>query len=189
MKASIGKIYILRNSAFKDRLVKIGLTTRLSEERAIELSKPTGVPNEFEVLYEEDVIDCKLAEKLIHDKLIKYRHNSRREFFDIPLKMAVKTVFETCQKVNTAYNSKYRARLAIAINHEILNKQNLEVIRDLLSEYPGDEVDVHLIILHVTSKTTLSLPPKNRIMLSAEMLNKLKQLKFISDIILTKGSA
>ena len=189
MKANIGKVYILRNPSFKDRLVKIGLTSKLSEERAMELSKPTGVPNEFEVLYEEDVIDCKLAEKLIHDKLNSYRHNSRREFFDIPLKYAVKTVFETCQKVNNTYHGQYRARLAIAIDNETLSKQNLEILRDTLSEYSGDEVDIYLILLHVSCKTTMSLPPNNRTKLSAELLNKLKQLEFISEVILTKGSA
>lgn len=189
MRASIGKIYILRNPAFKDKLVKIGLTTRASEERAVELSKPTGVPNEFEVLYEEDVFDCHKAERIIHEKLGIYRHNLRREFFDVPLKLAVKTVFETCQFINQSFKTPSRARLAIVVSAELLNKSKLEILRDLLSEYKGDEVDVFLMLINSSSRTTMSLPPANRIVLSPEILNRLKPLDFVAEVVLTKGDA
>jgi hypothetical protein len=46
-----GYIYILINPYFKG-LVKIGKTTRSSEERALELSKHSGIPAEFVVAYE-----------------------------------------------------------------------------------------------------------------------------------------
>ena len=44
-------IYVLRNGALKETVVKIGRTSRSSEERSSELSKPTRVAEPFEVLY------------------------------------------------------------------------------------------------------------------------------------------
>lgn len=85
-----GYIYILRNPLHKDALVKIGFTRTSSELRASALSKSTGVPYEYEVIYEEEVIDCELAERIIHERLHLYRVNPRREFFLLPLKDAGK---------------------------------------------------------------------------------------------------
>jgi hypothetical protein len=70
-KGTLGKIYILRNSAFKDGVVKIGLTERNSEIRSNEISSATGVPIQFEVLFEDDVLDVKMAEKKINQRLEK----------------------------------------------------------------------------------------------------------------------
>ena len=66
--------------------MKIGRTSRVSEARAKEISVGTGVPLEFEVLYEEDVFDCIQAEKIIHKILRTERINAKREFFRLPLK-------------------------------------------------------------------------------------------------------
>jgi hypothetical protein len=52
----------------------------------------TGVPGPFEVLYEEDVFDIDLAEKLAHEALDGFRANPFREFFRLPLKIAVREV-------------------------------------------------------------------------------------------------
>lgn len=95
-----GLVYILRNPALKSSLVKVGMTTRSSEQRAWELSGATGVPARFEVLYEEDVVDCELAERLIHRDLERFRLRRDREFFDVPLKTAVNAVFQACLRVN-----------------------------------------------------------------------------------------
>jgi T5orf172 domain len=95
-----GVVYILRSDSLKDTVVKIGRSTRTAELRAWELSSATGVPTRFEVLYEEQVADCEAAERLIHRKLDAYRIRRDREFFQVPLKVAVKAVFETCLSVN-----------------------------------------------------------------------------------------
>ncbi|PAU59207.1 hypothetical protein BZL41_17045 [Pseudomonas sp. PIC25] len=109
-----GIIYILRNAAYRETVVKIGRTSRTSELRAGELGKATGVPLPFEVLYEEAVSDCKRAESLIHERLSQFRMNKLREFFDVPLKDAVRAVFEMCLLVNSDY-LRERSRLAIWI--------------------------------------------------------------------------
>ncbi|MGO7306901.1 GIY-YIG nuclease family protein [Rhizobium ruizarguesonis] len=87
-----GYIYILFNRAFQNDQYKIGMTTKTGEERARELSAATGIPRDFEVLYELLVIDCKRAEQLLHDKLRRYRSAGNREFFQIPLKEAIKAL-------------------------------------------------------------------------------------------------
>jgi hypothetical protein len=72
-------------------MLKIGRTTRTAKRRAKELYT-TGLPEAFDVVYEEDVPDCVLAEKLIHDKLKQYRYKQQREFFILPLNQAISIV-------------------------------------------------------------------------------------------------
>ncbi|TAE73602.1 MAG: GIY-YIG nuclease family protein [Bacteroidetes bacterium] len=88
-----GFVYILINPSFI-KYLKIGKTQKTSEERAKELYRQakTGIPTEFVVAYENEVSDCDLVESLVHKELEKYRLNSGREFFNLPLKDAIKTV-------------------------------------------------------------------------------------------------
>jgi len=53
---SEGYIYILLNRAFQNDHYKIGMTTKIPEERAREISNATGVPRAFEVLYEQRLL-------------------------------------------------------------------------------------------------------------------------------------
>ena len=87
-----GYIYILLNRAFQNDHYKIGMTTKTPEERARELSGATGVPRAFEVLYEQRVVDCHRAERLLHRRIHQYRSIGNREFFQIPLKAAIKAL-------------------------------------------------------------------------------------------------
>jgi tetratricopeptide (TPR) repeat protein len=81
-----GYIYVLANSAMPD-LVKVGKTTRTPAERAAELSKVTGVPTPFIVVYEQLVDDCTAAEEFVHTMLQQkgYRESDNREFFRAPV--------------------------------------------------------------------------------------------------------
>jgi tetratricopeptide (TPR) repeat protein len=78
-----GYIYVLINPAMPG-LLKIGLTTKTPEERVKELSRATGVPTSFILIYKEQFQNCYAAEKEIHNRLeIKgFRINKGREFFD-----------------------------------------------------------------------------------------------------------
>jgi len=98
VSAATGYIYILINPAMKD-LLKIGKTTRSPEERAVEISQGTGIPTPFVVAYEEQVHDCDLAERIIHDRLKEYRYSRDREFFQIPLKDAVRVAREVAEEL------------------------------------------------------------------------------------------
>jgi hypothetical protein len=83
-KLTKGYIYILTNSAYAEDLLKIGMTIRTPEERAMELYK-TGVPAPFIVSYKRSVANCNSAENAIHKRLQNFRINSDREFFKISL--------------------------------------------------------------------------------------------------------
>ncbi len=94
-----GYIYILTNSAYKKNFLKIGMTTRTPEKRANEISSSTGVPEKFRVAYKRIVPDCRKAEKLIHNKLDKFRNSNNREFFVLPLEKAEKIINDICNEL------------------------------------------------------------------------------------------
>jgi Mg2+ and Co2+ transporter CorA len=81
----LGEVYILENEAMPN-IVKIGYTQIGAEERAIELSKSTGVPLPFDVA-ESFLVEkperVERVERVIHLHLEKYRINNKREFFKI----------------------------------------------------------------------------------------------------------
>ncbi|MGW9210656.1 GIY-YIG nuclease family protein [Embleya sp. NPDC055664] len=80
--ATRGVIYILSNPSIPS-VLKIGQTTRNAVARARELSRPTGVPTDFEVVYEVIVSDISKAEARIHFLLDDTRVNRKREFFRV----------------------------------------------------------------------------------------------------------
>lgn len=84
----MGFVYILFNPE-KPTKVKIGLTIGTAEQRAKELYT-TGVSEKFYVVYDELVRDCALVERKMHERFAEFRHNAGREFFDVPMKMAVR---------------------------------------------------------------------------------------------------
>lgn len=86
-----GFVYVLINPSMPG-LVKIGLTQDASENRAAGLSSASGVPTDFIVVYDELVSDCREVERRLHQCFREYRVNSRREFFRIPIKTAVKAL-------------------------------------------------------------------------------------------------
>jgi hypothetical protein len=94
-----GYIYILLNRAFQNDHYKIGMTKKRPEERAREISNATGVPRAFEVLYEQKVTDCEGAERLLHQRLRQYRCGGNREFFQVPMKTAIKALEDVADQV------------------------------------------------------------------------------------------
>ena len=85
-------VYCLSNPDYITNLYKIGFTQKNPKVRANELYS-TGVPSEFTIEFIIETPDGKLLEKLIHDKLKKYRINKNREFFKIPM-MSLKNIIE-----------------------------------------------------------------------------------------------
>lgn len=119
--AQSGYIYILINPALSG-LVKIGKTSKTSEERAKELSSATGVPTKFVVAYDEFFEDIDLAEISIHEILKSMGHHvfPNKEFFDIPLKNAI----EIINKVKKEFSNSL--------------KNNTELLNDIESEEEED---------------------------------------------------
>ncbi len=89
-----GYIYVMRSAAHDVDIFKIGMTKRSSQIRADELSRTTGVPDKFLVVNEWKVKDRRLAEKIIHEKLDKYRVSSNREFFRAEAKIIFHSILE-----------------------------------------------------------------------------------------------
>lgn len=75
-------------------LVKVGLTTRDTAERARELAGASGVPTDFIVAYEASFEDVHGAEQHMHAALAAYRVNRGREFFRVPPTFAIDTLLE-----------------------------------------------------------------------------------------------
>jgi hypothetical protein len=92
-----GHVYILVNSALPN-LVKIGRTTKTPKERASELSS-TGTPGKFIVAYSVLVSDCSFLEKKMHEYFSSIRHSNDREFFEVPVQMAIDKLIEFSRSI------------------------------------------------------------------------------------------
>lgn len=101
-----GYIYIMRNASHDIDIFKIGLTTRDSKTRARELSRTTSSPDKFLVAQEWKVKDCILAEKIIHNKLERYKINNRREYFKIEYNLAIEAIIEVVNTINNENGQK-----------------------------------------------------------------------------------
>lgn len=95
MKNDVGYIYILINPSLEG-LIKVGKTTRDPIDRAVELSKATGVPTPFIVAYQMLVNNCSKAEEFVHTWLSAkgYRVNDNREFFNAPMTEVINAILE-----------------------------------------------------------------------------------------------
>jgi hypothetical protein len=91
--ANVGYVYVLANSAMPG-LVKVGRTARSTTERAAELSRATGVPTPFIVVFEQLFEDCVAAEDFVHTYLESkgFRPSADREFFNAPVADVVRAV-------------------------------------------------------------------------------------------------
>lgn len=70
----MGYVYILQNDSMPG-LLKIGKTARNSRERAKELSKSTGVPTPFRVVFDLSSDRYEILEREVHSKLARYRNS------------------------------------------------------------------------------------------------------------------
>ena len=94
-----GYLYAMTNKSFNG-LIKIGRTTKNPIDRAKQLSRPTGVPESFDLAIYCKVCDCIDAEKKIHKILKTYRYNKKKEFFLVSIKVVQELVVRICQEIN-----------------------------------------------------------------------------------------
>ena len=76
-----GVLYVLRCTAMKDGVYKVGWTSGTAEDRAKSLSAATGVPSAFVVVDYWRHSDPEALETCVHAILDPYRINEGREFF------------------------------------------------------------------------------------------------------------
>lgn len=96
-----GYIYVMRSASDRDNIFKIGLTQRTPEERSHEVSRGTGVPTRYLVVQDWEVLDCIVAEDLVHSELDNYRINNRREFFQAPYKLIREIIEKIVETINS----------------------------------------------------------------------------------------
>ncbi|WP_316841983.1 GIY-YIG nuclease family protein [Pedobacter gandavensis] len=99
-----GYIYMMRNAYLPKNTFKIGLTTNSPDERAKQLSK-TSIPDQYMVMNEWNVADCRKAEKEIHQILDNYRDDPRREFFTAESKIIFAAIQKVVDNINKDFNS------------------------------------------------------------------------------------
>lgn len=86
-------IYVLENDTMPG-LLKIGYTKSTPEQRAAQLSKSTGVPSPFKVVFAAKCHDGAGIEYEVHKELATFRVNNEREFFSCTLEEAKKAINE-----------------------------------------------------------------------------------------------
>jgi len=119
-KNTKGYIYILTNPAYPNDMLKIGMTRRTPEVRAREIYKgATGVPAPFKVAFKKHVENCELAEKILHKRLLQFRSNNSREFFELELKEAKIVLNEVAYEIDELYSQEKirKASASIAPNN------------------------------------------------------------------------
>ena len=89
---NIGWVYIMRNAAFRESLLKIGKTQRPPPYRAYELGSTTAAPEDFQIVYCVHVGDCHGAESQVHAELARYRKSPNKEFFLTPISEAIEAL-------------------------------------------------------------------------------------------------
>lgn len=102
------------NTAFPN-LIKIGRTTKSSDERASELYT-TGTPGKFIVVYDVLVDNCEEIEKELHHYYADKRYSNNREFFQVSTKDAIVKLQEISQ-----------GRLATFHSTEMVNSVDTEL--------------------------------------------------------------
>jgi hypothetical protein len=99
-----GVIYILSNDGFRDGYYKIGCSRRSGRARAFDLNVDanTGTPGSFRCVFEQRTVDCGRAERLVFERLRKYRRGKPgQEFFEVELDLARQTILSVCADVDS----------------------------------------------------------------------------------------
>ena len=76
-----GELYVMRCSAMKEAIYKVGYTDGISSDRAKQISSATGVPLSLLVVKSWKHPNARALETEAHMMLAPYRMNKSREFF------------------------------------------------------------------------------------------------------------
>ena len=129
-----GFIYILSNPAYREGLIKIGISAQDPEgQRASEL-RSTGVPSPFQVEYYAFIDNYSSVEKKIHNIFRSSRWESDREFFNCSIPEAILAIRQNSQikfeKINYKSPEAIIAKEAELEKKKAVEKANLEKIKE-----------------------------------------------------------
>lgn len=94
---NVGWLYALRNPVFKLPLLKLGMTKQTPYERSAKISSATAIPAPFELVYYVHVSNRWHAEAFVHSRLDKDRYRPNREFFNVTIAQAIRTLDQAAQ--------------------------------------------------------------------------------------------
>jgi len=103
-----GELYVMRCSAMKETIFKVGYTDGDSTQRAEQLSSTTGVPLSFVVVKSWQHPNAAALETEVHMMLSPYRLNDVREFFLAKFSVIeniIETVIERATSPGTSLNT------------------------------------------------------------------------------------
>ena len=146
MNMTKGSVYILLNPKFPD-LIKIGKTRRNPMQRVTELSRQTGVPADYILVYDELVNDCDSVERKLHEKFAGYREARNKEFFRVRPTDAIKSLQELAKN--------HRVDLTIV-------QKSRNILSEIKSKYPN-YLRKDIVAIHIVHKESLCLLESNRV--------------------------
>ncbi len=124
---SKGTVYILLNPKYPD-LIKIGRTARDPHIRARELSRESGVPANFIVIYDEIVDEVDRVESELHQKFAGYRVDRNKEFFSVRPTDAIKALQQMAVKHRIDFEDAHRSRNFLS---ELIDKYSQYLRQDI----------------------------------------------------------
>lgn len=131
--AEFGFVYVLGNDKMPG-VYKVGCTERSPRERCAELSRPTGVPVPFDVLFYIEVRDFQAVEKRMHSYLAAHRISAEREFFECGLEWIASLFYYFPERLSFCdATEKFEGSESPA-------KQNFYSWSDLISQLPSVEL-------------------------------------------------
>ncbi|WP_110599785.1 GIY-YIG nuclease family protein [Salinicola lusitanus] len=133
MASEYGFVYVLYSPSMPG-VYKVGMTTRSPNQRAQELSRATGVPEDYEVVFYAEFARPSEHESRVHCSLGQYRVNQVREFFRCPLNLIMRAI-----EGDGEFLSSYDSDLAIEARNpgSIFPHSPLSFESCLHSEGPG----------------------------------------------------
>lgn len=126
-----GWVYIARCESMKEGVLKIGATTNDPNLRAKQLTASTSSPTQFTILYSRQTPNCTETERAMHQALADKRLNQKREFFNVSLYEASRTLDSLCGPLDFA-DMTYADFYATLEDRGdgVLNEQEIALLRE-----------------------------------------------------------
>jgi hypothetical protein len=163
-----GYIYIIKNLAFKEDILKIGRTSRSPSARSNEIyHNSTGVPEPFVLVFYRKTCNQYISEEKIHSLLSNYRHNNRREFFVINIESAKKAINLCCDDTELKFGNAIpdENQVCFDVDLNMYKESHTTIIEPDFSdiETSGFMVDIKDLEMMPPGQSTLSKDQEFRI--------------------------
>lgn len=169
--------------------MKVGMTNRDPAERARELSRATGLPSPFIVVFEQLFEDCSVAERYVHTYLAQkgYRISDNREFFNAPVNQIIRAIMMAPGAIEDHEGANRQQGSVAAEDNETaskdsvatMNNPSMDVFFDACAHYYGsdevlkDEVEALRLFKRAAALGSLEAYPfMGRMYLESEEIKK-----------------